>query len=165
MYNTGGNLANQAAGIRSQDYANMGNIGNLASNLANTGSGLANNDVNRMNALLTGSYQPTQQMYNYAALGGTIGGQYNTAKQNQAQLYSDLGQQGVNSMLGGVLNSNDLLASGQANQLGMLNSLIGSTPQYNSQGQVTGYNNNAANTVGGLFNLGSSVYNGVKSLF
>jgi hypothetical protein len=110
-------------------------------------------------------FAPQQGMLNLAATNATTGGQYNTALQNQAQMYSNLGQQGVNSMLGGVLNSNDLLASGQANQLGMLNSLIGSTPQYNSQGQVTGYNNNAANTIGGLFNLGSSVYNGVKSLF
>jgi hypothetical protein len=68
-------------------------------------------------------------------------------------------------MMQGVTNANDINAAGQANQLGMLNSLIGSTPQYNQQGQVTGYNNNAANTIGGLFNLGSSVYNGVKSLF
>jgi hypothetical protein len=73
--------------------------------------------------------------------------------------------QGITNMMSGVLNSNDLLASGQANQLGMLNSLIGSTPQYNSQGQVTGYNNNAANNIGGLINAGVGAYNGIKSLF
>jgi hypothetical protein len=125
-----------------------------------TGQNLTNQQYATANMLA-----PQQGLLNLASTNATTGGQFNTATQNQAKIAAELGLSGVNTMMQGVTNANDINAAGQANQLGMLNSLVGSTPQYNQQGQVTGYNNNAANTIGGLFNLGSSVYNGVKSIF
>jgi hypothetical protein len=137
---------------------------NYLASMQQAGSLTGQNLQNQQSATAN-MFAPQQGMLNLAATNATTGGQYNTALQNQAQMYSNLGQQGVNAMLGGVLNSNDLLAAGQTNSLGMLNSLIGTTNTYNDNGRITGTQQNAAGNLGGLFNLGSSVYNGVKSLF
>jgi hypothetical protein len=137
---------------------------NYLASMQQAGSLTGQNLTNQQSATAN-MFAPQQGLLNLASTNATTGGQFNTATQNQAKIAAELGLSGVNTMMQGVTNANDINAAGQANQLGMLNSLIGSTPQYNQQGQVTGYNNNAANTIGGLFNLGSSVYNGVKSIF
>jgi hypothetical protein len=144
---------------RQQQTAN-----NYLASMQQAGSLTGQNLTNQQSATAN-MFAPQQGLLNLAATNATTGGQFNTATQNQAKIAAELGLSGVNTMMQGVTNANDINAAGQANQLGLLNSLVGSTPQYNQQGQVVGYNNNAANTIGGLFNLGSSVYNGVKSIF